>query len=256
MTREMTAPEDRLRDMERFGVDLQIVSVTTPNVYFGPPARRRDLARMANDGLADLVRRFPQRFAAMASLPLGEPEAAIRELDRAVLELGMVGAILGSNAGGRYLDGPELYPLFERAQTLEVPILVHPMPPASTIRATLIEVSNTKPKRGTSPRAKVASASAGGIGWTRIGTSRACARSKSGYSSGPSRYRPPALLPRLAPTIPSSRPARSSSRIAASGSPSGRLAIAAKRCGKRRTRSARPSLAILARSRRRAGGPK
>jgi len=131
MTREMTAPEDRLRDMERFGVDLQIVSVTTPNVYFGPPARRRDLARMANDGLADLVRRFPGRFAAMASLPLGEPEAAIRELDRAVLELGMVGVILGSNAGGRYLDGPELYPLFERAQALEVPILVHPMPPSN-----------------------------------------------------------------------------------------------------------------------------
>ena len=130
LTREMTAPEDRLRDMERFGVDLQIVSVTTPNVYFGPPARRRDLARMANDGLADLVRRFPGRFAAMASLPLGEPEAAIRELDRAVLELGMVGVILGSNAGGRYLDAPELHPLLERAQALEVPILVHPMPPA------------------------------------------------------------------------------------------------------------------------------
>ena len=130
MTREMTTPEDRLRDMERFGVDLQIVSVTIPNVSFGPPARRRELARRANDGLADLVRRFPGRFAAMASLPLEEPAAAIRELDRAVLELGMVGVILGSNAGGRYLDGPDLYPLFERAQALEVPVLVHPMPPA------------------------------------------------------------------------------------------------------------------------------
>src|SRR5579864_3384186 len=84
MTQEMTSPEDRLRDMERLGIDCQIISVTTPNVYFGPPARRRDLARMANDGLAELTRRFPQRFAAMASVPLEDPDAAIRELDRAV----------------------------------------------------------------------------------------------------------------------------------------------------------------------------
>jgi aminocarboxymuconate-semialdehyde decarboxylase len=129
MTREMTSAEDRLRDMERLGIDCQIISVTTPNVYFGPPARRRDLARMANDGLADLTRRFPQRFAALASVPLEDPEAAICELDRAILELGMVGAILGSNVGGRYLDDPTFMPFFERAEALRVPILVHPMPP-------------------------------------------------------------------------------------------------------------------------------
>ncbi len=130
MTQEMTAPEDRLRDMERLGVDRQIISVTIPNVYFGPPARRRDLARMANDGLAELTRRYPQRFAALASVPLENPEAASRELDRAVLELGMVGVILGSNVGGRYLDDPAFIPFYERAQTLQVPMLIHPMPPA------------------------------------------------------------------------------------------------------------------------------
>jgi aminocarboxymuconate-semialdehyde decarboxylase len=130
MTQAMTSPEDRLRDMERLGIDCQIVSVTTPNVYFGPPARRRDLARMANDGLAELTRRFNRRFAALASVPLEDPEAAIRELDRAVLELGMVGVILGSNVGGRYLDDPTFVPFFERAEALRVPILVHPMPPA------------------------------------------------------------------------------------------------------------------------------
>ena len=129
MTQEMTAPSDRLRDMDRLGVDLQIISVTIPNVYVGPPARRRDLARMANDGLAELTRSFPRRFAALASVPLEDPEAAIQELDRAVGQLGMVGVILGSNAGGRYLDDPAFLPFFERARALQVPILVHPMPP-------------------------------------------------------------------------------------------------------------------------------
>jgi aminocarboxymuconate-semialdehyde decarboxylase len=129
MTRAMTSPDERVRDMDRLGVDLQIISVTIPNVYFGPAARRRDLARMANDGLADLTRGFPGRFAALASVPLGDPEAAIQELDRAVLELGMVGVIIGSNVGGRYLDDPAFFPFFERARALQVPILVHPMPP-------------------------------------------------------------------------------------------------------------------------------
>lgn len=129
MTQAMTSPQDRLSDMDRLGITRQIISVTVPNVDVGPPSRRRDLARMANDGLAEVARRFPERFSAMASVPLEDPEAAAQELDRAVLDLGMVGVILGSNAGGRYLDDAALLPFYERAQSLRVPILVHPMPP-------------------------------------------------------------------------------------------------------------------------------
>jgi aminocarboxymuconate-semialdehyde decarboxylase len=131
MTREMTSPEERLLEMERMGVDLQIVSITIPNVYFGPRTRRRDLARRANDGMADLVRRYPRRFAGLASLPLPDADAAVTELERAVRELGMVGAIIGSNMDGRYLDDPAFMPLYQCAQHLDAPLLVHPMPPAS-----------------------------------------------------------------------------------------------------------------------------
>lgn len=130
MTRAMTSPQHRLEDMDRLGVTRQIVSVTIPNVYFGPPSRRRDLARMANDGLAEITRRFPDRFAAMASVPLEDPEGAVQELDRAILDLGMVGVILGSNVAGRYLDDPAFMPFYERAEALRVPLLIHPMPPA------------------------------------------------------------------------------------------------------------------------------
>jgi aminocarboxymuconate-semialdehyde decarboxylase len=131
MTQEMTSPEERIREMDRRGVDLQLVSITIPNVYVGPQTRRRDLARRANDGIAELVRRHPRRFAGLASVPLPDPEAAVTELERALGELGMVGAIVGSNIEGRYLDDPAFLPLYERAQELRAPLLVHPMPPAS-----------------------------------------------------------------------------------------------------------------------------
>ena len=130
MTREMTGLDARIAEMDAHGVDLQILSVTIPNVYVGPPARRHDLARLANDGLAEAVRRHPRRLAALASVPLPDTEAAVCEMDRAISDLGMVGVLIGSNVAGRYLDDPAFYPLFERAQALAVPVLVHPMPPA------------------------------------------------------------------------------------------------------------------------------
>lgn len=131
MTPQMTSPEERLRDMERCGVDLQLVSLTVPNVYIGPQTRRRDLARRANDGVAELVRRHPRRFAGLASIPLPDPEAAVAEMERAVRELGMAGVIIGSNIEGRYLDDPAFFPVYAHAQALAVPLLVHPMPPAA-----------------------------------------------------------------------------------------------------------------------------
>ncbi len=132
MTPEMTGGVDaRIAEMDARGVDLQILSVTIPNVYVGPPSRRQDLARRANDGLAEAVRRHPRRLAALASVPLPDPDAAVRELDRAISDLGMVGALIGSNIGGRYLDDPALYPVLERAQDLDAPVFIHPMPPAA-----------------------------------------------------------------------------------------------------------------------------
>jgi len=130
MTREMTDVDERAAEMDARGIDLQILSVTIPNVYAGPQALRRDLARRANDGLAEAVRRHSRRLAALASIPLPDTEAAISEMERAISDLGMVGVIIGSNIAGRYLDDPVFYQLFERAQELDVPVLVHPMPPA------------------------------------------------------------------------------------------------------------------------------
>ena len=132
MTREMTGVDARVAEMDAHGVDLQILSVTIPNVYMGPQARRRDLARRANDALAEAARRHPRRLAALASLPLPDATAAVGEMERTISDLGMVGVLIGSNIEGRYLDDPVFFPFFERAQDLDVPVLVHPMPPAGT----------------------------------------------------------------------------------------------------------------------------
>jgi aminocarboxymuconate-semialdehyde decarboxylase len=131
MTREMTGVDARVAEMDAHGVDLQVLSVTIPNVYVGPQARRLDLARRTNDGLAEAVRRHPRRLAALASVPLPDTAAAVGEMERAVSDLGMVGVMIGSNIAGRYLDDAEFFPFFERVQDLDVPVLVHPMPPAA-----------------------------------------------------------------------------------------------------------------------------
>ncbi len=93
----------------------------------GPPETARDLAREANDELAELVRTYPERFIGFAAnLPLNDTEAALEELDRAHRDLGASGILLQSNIGGRPLDDPTLEPLFAQADELETAIWLHP----------------------------------------------------------------------------------------------------------------------------------
>jgi aminocarboxymuconate-semialdehyde decarboxylase len=121
--------EARLRDMDAAGMDLAVLSFTTPGVHVEAPARGIRLARLVNDAYAALVRAHPDRFSALATLPLQAPEAAADELERAVIRLGLPGAMVFSNVNGRPLDSPEFRPVFERAARLGVPLMVHPTTP-------------------------------------------------------------------------------------------------------------------------------
>lgn len=121
--------EARLRDMDAAGVDLAVLSFTTPGVHVEAPERGVRLARLVNDAYAALVRAHPDRFSALATLPLQAPEAAADELERAVKRLGLPGAMVFSNVNGRPLDSPEFRPVFERAARLGVPLMVHPTTP-------------------------------------------------------------------------------------------------------------------------------
>jgi aminocarboxymuconate-semialdehyde decarboxylase len=94
------------------------------------PARCRDHAMAANDVLAEISSRYPDRFSFWADLPLVDPQAAVRELERAVKDLGALGAFVPTNILGTQLDWPELDVLYAHLEREGLPMFLHPHPPA------------------------------------------------------------------------------------------------------------------------------
>lgn len=125
--------QGRLREMDRLGVDVQILSLTAPGVQLLRPDRAVALAELANDRLADVVRSAPGRFAGLASFAPQEPAAAAREMERAVRTLGLNGFIVNSHTDNEYLDMPKFWPILEAAEALDRPIYIHPRCPADTM---------------------------------------------------------------------------------------------------------------------------
>ena len=119
----------RLKDMDEAGVDFQVLSHGAPATQRVDAATGIGLATRANDRLAAAVRAHPDRFAAFAILPTADPAAAADELERAVTRLGFKGAMLHGIAHGRFLDDVSFWPIYERAQKLDVPIYLHPAVP-------------------------------------------------------------------------------------------------------------------------------
>ena len=131
ITPPMTDPVKRLEDMDRVGIDVEVLSLSTPNVYFAPPARQAEVARLANDGYAELIARHPARFKGFASIPMDDPDAALRELDRAMGELRLQGVVVLSNINGRALTDPRYRPFFEECDRRAICVFIHPMIPAN-----------------------------------------------------------------------------------------------------------------------------
>jgi aminocarboxymuconate-semialdehyde decarboxylase len=115
--------------LERHGVDLQLLSFTTPGVHVEPPERAVAFARMVNDALAAAVARPARRFAALATLPLNDPEASVAELNRAMRVLSLPGAMLFSNVNGVALSDPRYWPLYDQADELGAVLHIHPTSP-------------------------------------------------------------------------------------------------------------------------------
>lgn len=124
-------PAKRVAEMDRFGIDVSVLSVSPTLFFYSEPADEAvDFARRTNDALAGWVSDSPDRFAAFATLPLQAPEEAAEELRRAVTEAGLVGAAIATDLpGDRPLDGPELVPVFEVADELGAVVLLHPRDP-------------------------------------------------------------------------------------------------------------------------------
>jgi aminocarboxymuconate-semialdehyde decarboxylase len=117
----------RLKSMDAQGVAVHALSLMPPMVYWADGALGVRLARLVNDAMVEAARRHPDRFVALATLPLQNPEAAFVELERAVAELGCRGIYLGTNVRGKELTDVSFQPVFERIHALRVPIFLHPL---------------------------------------------------------------------------------------------------------------------------------
>ena len=132
VTPAMTDVSKRLEDMDRVGIDVEVVSLSTPNVFFADADHQPAVARMINDSYAELIAQHPARFKGFASIPMDAPDAALHELHRAIDELKLNGVILLSNIGGRPLTSPDYRPFFEEANRMKLCIFLHPMIPANS----------------------------------------------------------------------------------------------------------------------------
>jgi uncharacterized protein len=121
--------EARLRLLDEFADLQQVLSLANPPLeLIAAPDRTPELARLANDALAELCRKHPDRFPAfIASLPMNNIDASLAEIDRAVNGLGARGIQLFTNVAGRPLSAPEFRPIFQRMAAHDLPVWVHPM---------------------------------------------------------------------------------------------------------------------------------
>ena len=127
----------RLALMDESGVDVQVLSVTTPALHNLEPAQSVVLARQTNDLLAATIARHPTRFQGFATLPTASPAHVAPELERGVRELGLAGAMLCGRTRAKNLDHRDFWPLFEAAARLGVPLYIHPQIPQQAVREAL-----------------------------------------------------------------------------------------------------------------------
>jgi aminocarboxymuconate-semialdehyde decarboxylase len=121
--------QERLKDMDAQGVDVQVVSIHTPFMgYHLDAAQGSALARTVNDEIAGMTREWPARLAGLATLPMQDVKAAIEELERAVTRLGLKGAELDTNVNGAQWDEQRFLPFFKAAEAMGAVLFFHPQP--------------------------------------------------------------------------------------------------------------------------------
>ncbi len=126
--------EKRLAYMDKYGIDMQVLSYTSPGTQLLAPELAVSLAQLSNDEMAAAVQKYPTRFAAFANLPTPDPEAAAKELERAVQQLGFKGVMINGRTNNRTLESPEFDPILATAQSLGVPIYLHPAIPSRVVQ--------------------------------------------------------------------------------------------------------------------------
>ena len=123
----------RIAEMDAAGIDIQVLSLSVPGCEQFEPSEGTEMAKQTNDELSKAVKAYPDRFIGFAALAPQDPIAAASELERGVKKLGLRGAKINSHIRGEYLDDEKYWPIFEKAESLGVPLYLHPTYPSPSI---------------------------------------------------------------------------------------------------------------------------
>ena len=119
--------EIRIKEMDEAGIDIQVLSHGAPGGQKLPDDIALELARGVNDRLHAAIKLHPTRFAGFAMVPTNDPRKGADELERCITKLGFKGAMLHGLANGVFLDDKRFWPIYERAEALDVPVYFHPV---------------------------------------------------------------------------------------------------------------------------------
>lgn len=122
-------PEARIKDLDRAGIDTQIVAVSVPSVETIEPREGAEWAKRINDYFAEMTQKYKGRLYAYMTLPYQDADATLREIDRAHKELKLKGIQMFSNINGKPISSPEFLPIYARAAEYDLPVFVHPASP-------------------------------------------------------------------------------------------------------------------------------
>ena len=129
----------RIQRMNAQGVTLHALSLTTPFVYWAPPDRGAELARLVNDSMIQAHTAYPSRFVGCATLPIQAPDLAVKELDRLAGSPAIRGVYMPTSFAGKELSDPSLFPIYAKCQAMNLPVLLHPDQAAAAMGANRLQ---------------------------------------------------------------------------------------------------------------------
>jgi len=118
--------DKRLEEMQESKIGIQTLSLAQPGVFWAEPELALLLSQIFNDEVHEIIKKHPNNFIGIASVPLQDGDLAITELNRSIGKLGFKGVLIGTNVNGVDLDAPQFYPFFQRAEELGIPVFIHP----------------------------------------------------------------------------------------------------------------------------------